>query len=342
MVRAELKDLVDVAVAHDTTITKEPLKLSAIRMEKDHPGCIIITRDNATSEIYPVEEHVYKQFGRILLDLPSAYLRKMVDVDPELAARNFNFWIQQNRLKEVLVKFRKNADGDKHTAAFLPSNFFDIPYTKIVEILISIFKNIAVDYAIDNNKFNLEIFTGEIDKSLISVGDEIRWGFNIVDSDVGLYPMTLDPITFTLACLNGMVIRNKTNTNLMCAHTQRNFKDTTVDDLLLGVMSRHNAFVQAHILNINNAASKEIDDVELAIDNVSDRYPISKVERKYVEAAWDKESRLPESVYRLSQAFTRAGTHGVEIKSDFESSRKLLTIGGNILMLASMKNFRFN
>ena len=339
--KMNLAGLLDICRQREENHSDRVVALSSLSMDANHPGNLIVKRGSeATSEIYPLQEHVYRLVSRVIPDIPAGYLEKCAEKAPDLAARNFNHWVSESKPKDVLLRFTKIKDI-QHVRAMLPSSWKPFPYENMIGHLIKTWgsdKEATVSQFTDLG-ISVDITNGTIDRKAYP-GDDIAWGNRFRDSDVGFGNLIVCPYTLRLVCTNGAV-SVKEGYGVNFSHTDKAFDDrkTLIEEIGNGIQSISN---YAHMigLQVEKAASIHLNDVDEAFERINKKFTVTKLEAENANDGWDEEEALPDTVYKLAQAYTRGANSG-EFDDRVESRFKLQHIGGQILQLA-FNNYSFN
>lgn len=348
-------------VARKENYSDEVVSIKTLLMDEKQPGMMIVRRPDGSKEAaYAMDSRVYSQASGVLYGLPGSYLEKLVTsdhADPELAARNFNHWVKENKEKEALLRLRKGKNDAMSIRALLPGTWNDIPYEDSLNTLISKFgpDQVTELTQFDDDAVVAEIITRELDRplptgghSLIKDSDPFKWGLRYRDSDCGVGKCEVAPFTVRMICTNGMVAHVK-GASIVISHTDK--------------ASRTSGVVQAHLrqcvemidtfseivalrLELSKTVMLDVDPdsgfPEDALQKLIKTHTVTKLQDKYIREAWDVEREtIPEpTVYRLLNAITRAGTHASEL--DLPKRIQLQNIAGAVLEYASVKDHRWN
>ena len=86
----------------------------------------------------------------------------------------------------------------------------------------------------------------------------------------------------------------------------------------------------------------ETHEPDSALTRLARDMAVTRLEDKYIREGWrvEGETIKNNSLYRLANAVTRAGTHAEELSDD--SKLKLQAVGGAIFETALLENYRWN
>ena len=342
-------------------LTDEVVSVKSLLMDPAQPGRMIVRRPGSNTEAsYAFDDRVYSQAPGVVYGLPGSYLKKLLEGDkgdPSLAALNFNHWVGVSSPKEVLLRFREDpASGEKIVRAIKPAGWNAIPYESSIDTLITKFgpdKQVEVT-RFDENMMVLDFIARKLEIQTIpgkhDIGrrdDPFEWGMRFQDSDVGQGDLMICPYTRRLICSNGAttttrgVIMNISHSGKQSAvleEVQSNVRQGI--EMIDGYAGRvSEQIVAAHGIELE--VNPDNGQPESALVRLAKDCGITRLQDKYVREAWLVEGEtIPEnSVYRLHNAVTRAGTHAEELEDDAKLA--LQSVGGRILELATT-NYHWN
>ena len=247
--------------------------------------------------------------------VPLSYLRKC---PPDLAAKNLNFWLSEEKNEELFFRF----DGE-HVRAVMTPKYKPINHLDVVEHLIkemAFTEDTEVQVNMDSNFLSLSIpdENGAFDVR----GDEHLPGISISNSEVGTSSLSVSAMILRLICSNGMI-----SSVGVGKKSFRHVGSTGVlEDLPKHIKEiATNSTTQSNQLAIS--MDSHVDDPESTFREFYRRWQVSKEEKKAVEWGYLQEPGF--TMFSVIQAFTR----GSQFNLDFpvESAHKLQVIGGRIL-----------
>ncbi len=330
---------------HDDVVS-----LKSMRMNADQPGHLLIQRGkNEPIQSIKMEKHIYRQAPNVLYGLPGSYLQKLATgdhADPELAALNFNHWVEENKDREVLLRFQGRGD-DQVLRALLSASWNPVPYAQVMQLLKARHggdQKLHVE-RFDNKGLAFNLVTKKLDAGGRAVGDVVEWGMRFQDSDVGLEThLKMLPYTETLWCTNGCTTQGR-GANVRISHSVRAASDITeVMSQIgqgMGMIAAYSEQVVEQMDNANSIELNEGPELDELFERINKRFDITKLENKYARLGWEAEAKnRPEStVLRFANAYTRAA-NAEEL--GYESRFRLQGAGGGILELTVVPSFRWN
>jgi len=338
----------------DATLSDTYVSVKSLSMDEENPGIMNVRcGEHASTQSYPIDDYVYSQLSSVVSDCPGAYLRKLVTGDNAnlgLAAANFNWWVENSRDREVLLRLQRRGDGDV-LRAVRPATWNPIPYQDSIDTLITKYgPDKEVQARLCDRRLVIDVVTEKLELGKpgphVRTDDPFEWGMRFQDSDIGLGDLQVMPYTRRLVCLNGMtsfsrcVIMNISHSgkqSALPAEVQSNVRQGI--ELINGYSER----VSEQIIASKNI-QLDCDDNDVpkrALDRLQRDMDVTKLMAKHVVEGWHAEREtIPEpTLYRLTNAVTRAGTHAEELNDT--ARLHLQGVGGRILECAVL-NYHWN
>lgn len=273
------------------------------------------------------------------LQIPWYYYTRMEEMVPDLLVANVNRWLKHNREPRLL----RTMDG--RIRAFLSHQYRRIENLEVLEHVLEAANSRddmePMSMAVTENymyvKFVCKSFEAEV-----NVGDIVKCGFSVVNSEIGLSSLQVHSLIFRLVCSNGLVVAEHGNgyrqvhrglIRTLRAHPyeltegiSQKDKETfaTIGPLVKKALDQ-NIFTNCvdALITAKNVPFKNKSD-EL-IQTIGEQYRLTMNERdlvlKHYLIARDY------SVFGLVQATTRAS----QDLDDYGRASDLETIGGSIL-----------
>ena len=325
------------------------VSLKSLHMDPKEPGRLIIQRGKGQPrESYEMLSHIYSQAPGVLYGLPGSYLKKLVTGehgDPELAALNFNHWVNANKDREVMLRFGRTAkSGESYLRAMLPGSWNPIPYSDALELLAvkhSKDQKVLVE-KFDEVKLVFNIVTRQLERKKAKRGDDVEWGMRYRDSDVGVGQLEMMPYTLTLRCTNGMT----SVTGGACVRVSHSSKSSSDMNQVLAQLRQSidmiSGYAQQIAEQMDNADTVLLKEerLEAIIQRINKAHDVTRLEDRYVKEGWALEAaaRPEPTVLRLANAYTRAA-NAEELGDD--GRFRLQGVGGTIIATADQK-WRWN
>jgi hypothetical protein len=152
-------------------------------------------------ERFPINTNAHRQIGD-RVGIPAKYYRKMVEGHAALLAKNVNHWFQQNPERRMI----RTMDGTAR--AFLSERYRPLDNYDIAQRLLPKLQDAqaeVVSCQITDTKFYIKAFTDRV-QGEVGVGDVVRAGAMISNSEVGRGSLQICPVIERLVCKNGMVV----------------------------------------------------------------------------------------------------------------------------------------
>jgi len=337
-------------------LSDEVVSVKSLAMDPNVPGRMIVQRGaNGKMDSYIFDERIYGQASAVVYGCPGAYIKKLIEGengDPALAALNFNFWVNQTKDKEILLRFEKRGE-EKILRAVKPAGWNPIPYEDSIDTLITKFsadKEVEIEQFTDSRlilNFVVRRLDYKQDASIHVLRDDpIEWGMRFQDSDAGIGDCQVTPYTKRLVCTNGMTTTSR-GVIMNISHSGAQSRVAAeVQSLIRQGVEMVDSYSQTVASQITKSQS-----IELPLDDegkptssmrrLERDQAVTKLMQKHVLEAWTVEGEtIPEpSLYRLSNAVTRAGTHAEELND--EARLHLQGVGGRVLELGS-SNYKWD
>jgi hypothetical protein len=274
--------------------------------------------------------------------IPAQYADRMIGENAPLLAENINWWWKRTPEKRML---RTLLNGSHVARAFLSERYRPLENCDLAAAILPKLEALnceVLSCEITETRFYIQAATPKVEAKL--VGDRVRAGIVISNSEVGAGSLALEPLLYYLRCLNGMVMpvamrryhigrRNDPLFELEAAaeyysDATREMDDRAfwmkVQDVADGVFDkdRFNALVD----KFEGATEQKIKPVE-AVEEITERFKFNDTEKDAVLNHLI-ESGQP-NLFGLINAVTRTAT---DVES-YDRSIELQRVGGEILEL---------
>ena len=186
------------------------VKTSDVEMESlGGPPMLRVLDANGVDKMEPLEiqETAHRQVGAHL-NIPWKYYERMLREDPDLLSYNVNRWLRNGDPSQRMLR---TIDG--RARAFLSNRYRRIDNYEIAMTALPIIADMQgarfESCQITENYMYMKVvnprLTGEV-----RVGDVVQMGVVISNSETGLGAVSIQPLIYRLACLNGMVVNDAT------------------------------------------------------------------------------------------------------------------------------------
>lgn len=324
---------------------KKDLVVPTSQLEMDDRGQL-----HLPTEIFKTTDHCHGQIAE-RLGVPKRYYDKMRSEAPQLLATNVNHWFKDQDEERML----RTMDGNAR--AFLSNRYHRIDNWNVTEAVLQAAHDMKAQGS------DIELITCEVTErrlymnfsfpkleDAVDVGDPVRMGFSVTNSEIGGGALDVKPELFRLICTNGMVMNAAKNEGRMRrAHLGRRvemsdnysiYEDDTLeaDDraLMLKIRDTIRSLADQRTFDTIIAklrAAKEGEQVEnpvKAIEVLSQKIGANEKEgTSILQNLLKGDEGLPTDMSRwgVANAVTRLANN-VE---SFDRSHELMELGGKII-----------
>jgi hypothetical protein len=149
------------------------------------------------------------------LGIPKKYFDRMRVEAPDLFKTNAQHWMYQAP-KARLVRGFTNGDSPMTGRAWMSDKFRRLDNMEIARTLLPEFENLGtpVEFhqaAITDTRLYIRALFPGIERDVKKVGDTVRWGVEIRNSEIGAGSLTISGFALVLQCLNGMTATKALN-----------------------------------------------------------------------------------------------------------------------------------
>jgi len=271
--------------------------------------------------------------------IPQKYYARMQAAAPDLLAQNINTWFK----KEPETRLLRTLGGK--VRAVLSKRYRPLDNADFAEAVLPVIEPMGcrIESAeLTESHLYLKLVTDRISAKV--VGDTVQMGIILSNSEVGCGSVRIEPLIYTLACKNGMIVQDS---SLRKFHIGRNdfegeaaiefFRDETVQqsdksfwmkvvDTVRGSM-RQEVFDKT-VDKLKGAGKDKITgDAEEAVVAVQERFGLAEEERKGVLKHLLSGGDLTR--YGMLNAITRAS----QDIADYERATFMERAGGEVLEL---------
>lgn len=156
--------------------------------------------------------------GQIATDLgiPKKYFDRMKVRAPKLFEDNVRHWML-NEPKARMVRGLTNGEGEALTGrAWMSDRFRRLDNMEICRTLLPEFDNLGTEVvfhqaAVTEERLYIRALFPAIERDVKAVGDTVRWGVEIKNSEIGAGSLTLSGFVLNLVCTNGMTVAKVLN-----------------------------------------------------------------------------------------------------------------------------------
>jgi len=163
---------------------------------------------------YALTDHA---LGQVATDLgvPKRYFDRMRDDAPDLFKTNLHHWMY-NEPKARMVRGLTNEDGPMTGRAWMSDKFRRLDNMEIARTLLPEFDSLGTNVefhqaAVTESKLYIRATFPAIERDVKKVGDTVRWGVEIKNSEIGAGTLTISGFMLVLVCTNGMTTTKALN-----------------------------------------------------------------------------------------------------------------------------------
>lgn len=169
--------------------------------------------------------------GQVATDLgiPKKYFDRMRSDAPDLFRSNVHHWLNNEPNRRLIRGFKSDNGSDELTGrAWLSDRYRRLDNIEIAKTLLPEFETLGTpvefhNAAVTENRLYLRATFPDME-SEIKVGEPVRWGVEIRNSEVGAGTFAINSFVLTLLCMNGMVAYKE----LSARHVGRRIDDDGV------------------------------------------------------------------------------------------------------------------
>jgi len=148
------------------------------------------------------------------LRIPKAYFDRMSNEAPELLKQNVNHWLNANVDVRRMIRAYQEPTGNVGRA-WLSDAYRRLDHIEIARKLLPEFENLGTEIqfhqaSVTDDKLYIRALFPRIEGE-IKVGDTVRWGVEIRNSETGRGTLSIGGFVLRLACINGMVVSSVLN-----------------------------------------------------------------------------------------------------------------------------------
>ena len=145
----------------------------------------------------------HRQVGAAL-SIPAKYYDLMRKEKPDLLAANVNSWLGDREQSYMI----RTMDGNAR--AFLSDHYRRIDNLEVASATLPLFAGVEGMEVMSSEVTEHRLYLKVVDhrREVTCVGDRVQFGIVISNSEVGLGAVSVQPLVYTLACTNGMIVNS--------------------------------------------------------------------------------------------------------------------------------------
>lgn len=196
---------------YDVIADTRSMNVSVAVDEKGKGGNVALDLDTPGDELrsFALTDHMQ---GQIATDLgiPKRYFDRMRVDAPSLFEANVRHWMM-NEPKARMIRGLTNEGGKPMTGrAWMSDKFRRLDHIEIARKLLPEFDGLGMPVefhqaSVTESKLHIRALFPQLERDVKHVGDTVRWGVCIENSEIGAGSLKLSGFMLTLICTNGMV-----------------------------------------------------------------------------------------------------------------------------------------
>ncbi len=297
------------------------------------PALQVLEKDEALQ----LTDHSLNQLcGR--LEIGTLYINKCLPVSQSLVAHNLNFWISNNKDRDLMLRTYENFDKSKNVRAILSNRYKMIDAHHVLNPALSKIMDLGAEFKYshyDGDRLNvtatLPKLEGEVQKD-----DIIQGGITITNSEIGNGGLLIQPFLYRLVCTNGMVAPRYLN-RFFTRHVGKIVIDPEKDTQWVSIIDKMQKQIelvsnpevfQENLQKLKDATNEKITSHKIV--EVTKRHGITDYERKEIfeRLSHYVGETFTTSKYDFANAITNVANS--DDRSD-DRSRFLQELGGLII-----------
>tara|TARA_Y100000022_G_scaffold198849_1_gene209967 strand:+ start:207 stop:1250 length:1044 start_codon:yes stop_codon:yes gene_type:complete len=286
---------------------------------------------------YSLTDHSMNQLcGK--LEIGTQYLRKCLPVSQELVAHNLNFWINNSKEKELMLRTYVDRHDDIIARAICSNRYKRIDNDVVANHSLNKLMDLGLDIKYshyDRDTLNITAVNQKLEGEVYK-GDVVQSGITITNSEIGSGSLIIQPFIYRLVCTNGMVAPRYLN-RFYSRHVGKIVIDPSQDDQYITIIDK----MQKQIDLVNsedvwtesfqgllNSRKQKINSHQIV--QLAKRHGVTESERADIFARLNKYvgDTFTTSKYELANAVTNMGND--ENRSD-SRARFFQELGGLIV-----------
>ena len=196
-----------------------------------------ISVDHLTTGSYVLTDHSLNQLcGK--LEIGTQYLRKCLPVSQELVAHNLNFWINNSKEKELMLRTYDTAPINE-ARAICSNRYKRIDNDVVANHSLNKLMDLGLDIKYshyDRDTLNITAVNPKLEGE-VTKGDVVQSGVTITNSEIGSGSLIIQPFIYRLVCTNGMVAPRYLN-RFYSRHVGKIVIDASNDDQYITIIEK--------------------------------------------------------------------------------------------------------
>jgi len=211
--------------------------MKSIKVETNNFVYPSISVDHLTTGSYVLTDHSLNQLcGK--LEIGTQYLRKCLPVSQELVAHNLNFWINNSKEKELMLRTYDTAPINE-ARAICSNRYKRIDNDVVANHSLNKLMDLGLDIKYshyDRDTLNITAVNQKLEGEVYK-GDVVQSGITITNSEIGSGSLIIQPFIYRLVCTNGMVAPRYLN-RFYSRHVGKIVIDASNDDQYITIIEK--------------------------------------------------------------------------------------------------------
>ncbi len=174
---------------------------------RDNGSCMLVIDESDGAQRYDVAELARRQLAE-KLKIPYTYFERMRTEQPTLLDHNVNTWLQSDSADKRLIR---TLDGQ--VRAVLSDRYRRLDNFDLAENVLPILQRLP-DARIESvelteTRMYLKVVTPRV-RFEIAPGDIVQAGVVVINSELGVGSLSVQPLVFRLVCKNGLIASDHT------------------------------------------------------------------------------------------------------------------------------------
>lgn len=180
----------------------------AISFETESTSTVLVDLPDGKGGAFDLNDHALGQLSNDV-GIPKRYFDRMRTDAPDLFRENVHHWLRDEPNRRLLRGLRPKDGGDLVGRAWLSDRYRRIDNIEIARTLLPEFEGLGTEVvfhnaAVTETKLYLRA-TFPAMEAEVKVGEPVRWGVELRNSEVGSGAFAINAFVLTLVCTNGMV-----------------------------------------------------------------------------------------------------------------------------------------
>ena len=271
------------------------------------------------------------------LEIGTQYLRKCLPVSQELVAHNLNFWINNSKDKELMLR-TYDMEPVNEARALCSNRYKRLDNDMVANHSLNKLMDLGLDIKYshyDRDTLNITAVNPKLEGE-VTKGDVVQSGVTITNSEIGSGSLMIQPFIYRLVCTNGMVAPRYLN-RFYSKHVGKIIIDLSKDDQWVTIINKMQK--QIDLISSNDVWNESFNGLVKATKESINSHQIVELAKKHGVTESERAQifeRLNHYVgdtftttkYDLANAITNLGND--EEKSD-QRARFFQELGGLIV-----------